>query len=321
MTLSAMNEFELIQTLMPLLPDNRHTIVGAGDDCAVIDLGVPGQWTLFKTDAVVQGVHFTAETLPEKVGRKALGRCLSDVAAMGGKPISAVVTIGLPRSYDSSWVTRVYMGMRELAQRFDTAIVGGETTTHPGGVFLSVAVLGAVNPGKCPLRSGAKPGDGIFITGELGGSILGKHLDFDPRIPEAAWLVEHFDIHCMMDISDGLAGDLPHILRASGCGAELLASAIPISQDARAQSVKPVSEGGSGKRPDPLSSALSDGEDFELLFTVASRDAVPLMDQWKAAFPNLRLTCIGKITEKTGLRLRTKDNVTEIHIHGYQHFA
>jgi len=320
-----MHEFELIHTLIPMLPRNAATIVGAGDDCAVIDLGIPGQWALFKTDAVVQDVHFTTKTPPEKIGHKALGRCLSDIAAMAGTPVSALVTLGLPRFYDPAWVSRIYAGMSELATRYETAIVGGETTTNPERVFLSISMLGKATPGKCPLRSDAKPSDAIFVTGELGGSILGKHLDFEPRIQEASWLVNHFDIHSMMDISDGLAGDLPHILRASRCGAELLASAIPISRDAR--TVCSSAHGRShdhsplSRHCDPLSSALSDGEDFELLFTVSSRDAAPLLDAWKNAFPGIRLSCIGKITGENGLRLRTKDNLTEISFHGYQHFA
>ena len=212
-------EFELINLLTPGLPKNSSVVVGAGDDCAVLDLGVPGRLVLFKTDAVVEGIHFTAETPPEKVGHKALARGLSDIAAMAGTPNSAVITIGLPREFDPKRVEQIYSGLNALAARHGVAIVGGETTTCPERMFISVALLGTVAAGKCPLRSGAKKGDASFVTGELGGSLAGKHLDFEPRLAEARWLVEHFTIHSLIDVSDGLAGDLRHILNASGVGA------------------------------------------------------------------------------------------------------
>ena len=206
-----MNEFELIGRLTRGLPTNSTVIAGAGDDCAVLDLGVPDRLVLFKTDAVVEGSHFTRDTPPEKIGHKALARCLSDIAAMGGTPNSAVVTLGLPPGFDVGRVERVYAGMSEVARRHEVAIVGGETTTLREGMLISVALLGSVPRGKCLRRSGAQPGDGIFVTGELGGSLAGKHLDFEPRLAEARWLAENFDIHAMIDLSDGLAGDLRHI--------------------------------------------------------------------------------------------------------------
>src|SRR5512140_1808599 len=136
-----MTEFELIKSLVPALPVNATTIVGAGDDCAVIDLGLPNQWVLFKTDAVVAGVHFTMETAPEKIGYKALARCLSDFAAMAGQPGSAVVTLALPPGYDGGWVNALYGGLNAAARRFGVAVVGGETTTNPERVLISVAML------------------------------------------------------------------------------------------------------------------------------------------------------------------------------------
>ena len=230
-----MNEFDLIQQLTRSLPANETVVIGPGDDCAVLDLKLPGQWLLFKTDAVVQDIHFTTETPPEMIGRKALARCLSDIAAMAGTPNSALVTIGLPREYDPVFVEKIYSGMNELARRYDVAIVGGETTTNPGGILISIALLGTVARDKCILRSGAKPGDAIFVTGELGGSLEGKHLDFEPRLAEARWLAEHFSLHAMIDLSDGLAGDLRHIVKASKVGAELLGTSIPASRTARAR--------------------------------------------------------------------------------------
>ena len=205
-----MNEFELINQLIRHLPSNDTVRVGPGDDCAVLDLGVPGRLLLFKTDAVVEGVHFTRETAPEKIGHKALARALSDIAAMAGTPTAAVITLGLPRAFDPKFVEAVYAGMNALARRHHVAIVGGETTTNPGGMLLSIALLGTVAKDKCLLRSGAGAGDAILVTGELGGSLAGRHLDFEPRLAEARWLAEHFSIHAMIDLSDGLAGDLRH---------------------------------------------------------------------------------------------------------------
>lgn len=309
-----MNEFELISRLIPGLATNDALLVGAGQDCAVLELGSEEHNFLFKTDAVVEGVHFTKETPAEKVGRKALARNLSDIAAMAGTPVSALVTIGLPKEFDPEYVLRLYEGLNELAREYKMSVAGGETTLSPERVFISVAVIGTVPKKQAISRAGAKAGDAIFVTGELGGSLAGKHLDFQPRIEEAKWLARHYSIHAMMDLSDGLAGDLRHVLRESKVGAELLSGAIPIS---RAAKLKSKNE--SSAKP-PLLAALTDGEDFELLFTVGSRSAVPVLDEWKKQFPETRLSCIGKITAEAGLRLRDKQGIRNLGAHGYTHF-
>ena len=308
-----MNEWDLIARIAPALPRNSSVVIATGDDCAVLDLGAP-EHVLFKTDAVVEGIHFTKETPPEKIGHKALARCLSDIAAMAGKPNSALVTLALPGDFDPTFVDGIYAGLNALAAKHEVAIVGGETTTNPDRTLVSIALLGTVGKGQCVLRSGAKPSDAIFVTGELGGSIHGKQFDFEPRVKEALWLRENFEIHAMIDLSDGLAGDLRHILRASQAGAELLATAIPISRDA-----KRASRMESSAKP-PLLAALTDGEDFELLFTLASKDAVSLVDAWRTTFSNLRLTCIGKIMAEPGLRIRDNQGVRSLNVHGYTHF-
>jgi len=310
-----MNEFELIARLTRALPTNDSVVVGAGDDCAVLDVGAGDRLLLFKTDAVVEGVHFTNATPPEKVGRKALARCLSDIAAMAGTPTAAVITVGLPKQFNPVSVEKLYAGINALAKAHGVAIVGGETTTNPERVFISVALIGNVPREKVLLRSGAKAGDAIFVTGELGGSIAGRHLEFEPRLLEARWLAEHFPIHSMMDVSDGLAGDLRHILSASNVGAELLRAAIPISRAARV-----LSKRGDAAKP-ALVAALTDGEDFELLFTVASKSAVPLLDAWKKQFRKLELSCIGKIVNGEGIKLRDETGVRPLHAHGYVHFS
>jgi len=309
------NEFELISKLTNSLPTNSFVVEGAGDDCAVIDSGQPGRYLLFKTDAVVQGIHFEADADPVRVGHKALSRCLSDIAAMAGRPIAALVTIALPEDFDVEYVRKIYEGMSEVAREYGVAIVGGETTTNPERVLISISLLGDVASDKCIKRSGAKAGDALFVTGDLGGSIAEKHLHFHPRIREAHWLVENFAIHSMIDLSDGLAGDLRHILDASKVGAEIRAGSIPISRAAKLQAkMKP-----NGKTP--LIAALSDGEDFELLFTATSKDAVALLDGWKKQFPHTRLTCIGKINATQGLKIRDEHGVRELNIHGYAHFS
>lgn len=310
-----MKEFDLIARLTKALPGNDSVVVGAGDDCAVLDCGAPDRQLLFKTDAMVEGIHFTKETPPEKVGRKALARCLSDIAAMGGQPGAALVTIGLPQNYEVQVVEQIYAGMNALATEHAVAIVGGETTTSPERMFIAISLTGFVPTGKAVLRSGAKPGDAIFVSGELGGSLAGRHLDFTPRVAEARWLAAHFKVHAMIDLSDGLAGDLRHMLNASHVGAELLSRAIPITRSAKlgareSSSAKPA-----------LLAALTDGEDFELLFTVASKSAVHLLDGWQEQFPGLKLSCIGKITQEPGLRLRDARGVRTFDAHGYVHFG
>ena len=310
-----MTEFDLIREIIPGLASNDQVVVGAGDDCAVLDMGDPLSLTLFKTDAVVQGVHFEVSTEAERVGHKALARCLSDIAAMAGTPIAALITLGLPLNFDPKYVLGIYTGINSLARRFGVAVVGGETTRNESGIIISVSLLGSIPRGRLLLRSHAKVGDAIFVTGKLGGSISGKHLDFEPRLTEARWLAEHFKIHALMDISDGLAGDLPHILRASLVGADLLSDAIPISREAQLRA-----KAESAAKP-PLLAALTDGEDFELLFTLPSRLAVQLMDAWRVQFPELNLSCVGRVTSLPGLRLKSKMGSKPMPQHGYDHFA
>jgi thiamine-monophosphate kinase len=310
-----MNEFELIAKLTHALPVNKSVVTGAGDDCAVLDLDAADKLILFKTDAVVEGFHFTRETPPEKIGRKALARGLSDIAAMAGTPTAALVTMALPEKFDAESVAKIYDGLNALARDHGVAIVGGETTTNPERILISISLIGTVARGKQVLRSGAKIGDGIFVTGELGGSLEEKHLDFEPRLAEARWLAEHFSVHAMIDLSDGLAGDLRHILNASGVGAEILKSAVPVSRPAKSRVKKD-----SGAKP-AFAAALTDGEDFELLFTVAGKDAVKLLDAWKKQFPQLKLSCIGKIVGGKGILIRDKSGSHQLNAHGYVHFA
>lgn len=309
-----MNEFDLIAQLTSGLPGSDSVIVGPGDDCAVLDVGNPDHWQLFKTDAVVEGVHFKPDADPEKIGHKAIGRCLSDIAAMAGNPTAALITIALPAGFEDDRISRIYDGIKKLAGQFAVAIVGGETTTSKGGMLISIAMLGTIPKSRTLLRSGARVGDAVFVSGELGGSIFRKHLEFQPRIREAQFIADRFDIHALIDISDGLAGDLRHITTQSRCGAELLGSMIPISKTA-----KVAARNETTAKP-ALLAALTDGEDFELLFTVSPKDAVALKDAWAEQFTDLRLSCIGRITEGDKVILRSDYGVRELPQHGYVHF-
>ncbi len=310
-----MNEFELIRILTRGLSSQSNVRVGPGDDCAVMDVGIPDKELLLKVDAVVEGVHFTSDTEPERIGHKALARPLSDIAAMAGTPLAALVTLALPPSFKPSTIEAIYAGMEALGRRYHVSIVGGETTRNPERMLLSVAVIGTVDRNRHVSRRGARPGDALFVTGELGGSLNGKHLDFEPRLEQARWLQEHFSPHSMIDLSDGLAGDLRHLLRDDQLGALLQGNAIPISRAAKLRA-----RAADGGKP-PLLAALTDGEDFELLFTIGSGQAVALLDAWKERFPDLKLSCIGRIRTEPGISLRDARGTRDLNDHGYVHFS
>lgn len=265
------NEFDYIRWIRRQTPMSSGVLVGPGDDCAV--LAPRSRATLVTTDMLMEGVDFVlAEVDPVAIGRKAIGVNLSDIAAMAGVPTAVVVSVSLPK-HPPGRTTRdlaeqLYRGMREVADGFGVPIVGGDTNTWDNGLVISVTALGEVTERGAVLRSGAKPGDVIFMTGRVGGSILGRHLAPTPRVREALALHHVVTLHAMIDISDGLAADLNHILTESRCGAILNASSVPIHDDAVALSQR------TGQTP--LHHALNDGEDFELIFTVSAADAVML---------------------------------------------
>ncbi|MGF1579228.1 MAG: thiamine-monophosphate kinase [Gemmataceae bacterium] len=251
-------EFELIRWIRDRTEERPQVEIGPGDDTAVV------RWNsnrcLFTTDSLLEGTCFLlAEAGPHRVGRKAMAVNLSDIAAMAGKPVAAVVSVCLPKEANSDLVQGLYEGMREVADEFETAIVGGDTSVWGGELVISVAMIGQVT-GKGPvLRSGARLGDWVCVTGPLGGSIQGKHLDFSPRVHEAQTLHTRVDLTAMIDISDGLASDLNHICEESGCGAVLFSQDIPLTNESL-YSPGPLS---------PVEHGLHDGEDLELLFTVS----------------------------------------------------
>jgi len=210
-------------------------------------------------------------------------------------PIAAVVSVALPKSAGREFSEQLYLGIRELADSFNTAIVGGDTNSWDGKLAISITLFGEATERGPVLRSGAKPGDWVFVTGPLGGSIRGHHLTFTPRVREALRLHEVADLHAMIDVSDGLAADLNHILEESQCGAVLSASAIPISSAAIELSQS------SGKSP--LEHALGDGEDFELVFTLSPTEGEKLLREQTVS--GIALTKIGECVE-SGLWLKEK---------------
>jgi len=303
----SLSETELIQRLTENLPADSSVLTGPGDDCAVLDWS--GSKLLFKTDAIVEGIHFDRDTPPEAIGRKALARALSDIAAMAGTPTHALITLGVHADMEPSLIEAVYQGLRDCAREHHVNIVGGETTSL-SQLTLSISLIGKAS--KPMLRTGSAVGDAIFVSGELGGSLAGHHLNFDPRLKEARWLSDQDIVHAMIDLSDGLATDLRHLL-SDQTGAELLTRALPIRRAAKER----ARDNPSGKTA--LLAALTDGEDYELLFTVSPKDAVPLLDGWKSAFPETPLHCIGKITDQPGIALRDDKGVKPLTLHGYDH--
>lgn len=308
------NEKAIIAKLLAKIPKSDRVLLGAGDDCAIIKACETNEDFLIKVDSVVENVHFTKKDSAEKIGRKALARALSDIAAMGGKPDYALVSIALRSAADAPFMERAYEGLIALAKEFDVAIAGGETSRHPGGIFISVTLIGTVKKDFAISRSGAKIGDAIFVSGELGGAMWGHHLDFMPRIFQGQWLSQNAKVHAMIDISDGLVTDLNHLISASKVGALIDESFLPIRKIAKVQSKK------IGKSA--LISALCDGEDFELLFTISPNHALKMKEDWAKTFPDLQLSLIGRIEEKRGLRLRQKGKMTCLKtLDGFDHFS
>lgn len=299
-----MGEFDYIAWLRRLTAQSPHVLVGPGDDCAVL---AARDRLLVTTDMLLEGTHFVlAEAGPRRVGRKAMAVNLSDIAAMGGTPIAAFVSVGLPRSTASEIAESLYHGMREIADAFDTSIAGGDTNTWTGGLVINVTLVGEPGPQGPILRSGAKAGDWLFVTSPLGGSLLGKHLDFTPRVREALELQKHVNIHAMIDISDGLAADANHLCEESGVGLVFFPERIPI-----APAVHELRDGIA-----PLEHALGDGEDFELAFAVTPDDGERLLV--KQPLSGITLYHVGTFTSEHGIRLDHGDPV-QIRPLGYAH--
>lgn len=280
-SLNEVGEDETLHVLLGRLPAcggfAAGVLVGVGDDCAVVR-GDEKRDFLLKTDAVVEGVHFSPDTPAHCVGRKALARAVSDVAAMGGTPLYALITLAVHASRDLNYLAELYHGLGQLAAQYGVTVVGGETTSLPReGLVISVALVGSVPCGGAVLRSTAQVGDVLAVTGKLGGSLVsGRHLTFEPRVEMGQMLAQVEGVHAMMDLSDGLGTDLPRMLLASSQAAN-----VPLQAELDWESI-PCHDGCT------VQQAVSDGEDYELLVALSEV-------AWQEASDRLGLTKIGRV--------------------------
>ena len=298
-----------------------RVLAGIGDDCAVLRLP-PHHDTLVTTDFTLEGIHFRREWHPaESVGHRTLARGLSDIAAMGGEPVAAFLSLALPRDLPQAWVKRFLRGLMRLAGEYDIALAGGDTAASPGGILADIAVVGTAPNGTDVLRSGARPGDRIFVSGELGGSAAAlfemtarpkrrlnprhyaRHFYPQPRVELGRVLRARALATAMIDLSDGLSTDLAHICYESGVGAEI------------ADELLPVARVGRPARQVSLDLALHGGEDYELLFTVPPGKRVP------AQVAGVALTHIGHITRgRKVFAINANGLAYELAPKGWEHF-
>lgn len=280
-----------------LPPPGDGVIAGIGDDCAAVKGPRAGRLLLLKTDCVVEGRHFRTEDKPSAVGWKAVCRAVSDIAACGGSPKSALVACVVPAGREGAWLAGLYRGINRAARTFGFDVVGGELARTEGPAVITVSMTGEVERRLLTLRSGGRPGDVLFVSGLLGGSLAsGWHLQFHPRLEQATWLVRNFRIRAMMDLSDGLAADLPRMAAASGTGFRVFPTDLP-------------------RRPGvSVAGALGDGEDFELLFALAPGQAAEVVPAWRKRWPRIPLTRIGRL-EPAGVREGLGST------RGFDHFA
>jgi thiamine-monophosphate kinase len=303
MKIKDLREIDLIRRLSKGFRLDRTVIKGPGDDTAVLEW-TKDKYLLFTCDMTIEGVHFDLNNAaPFQIGWKALGRGISDIGAMGGVPKYAVVSLGISPELDISVADGICMGIKDLADKFSVNIVGGDMSVSKK-IVIDISLIGHVEKSKLVLRSGAKTGDLIFVTGTFGRSIKKKHLNFMPRVNAARQILGSFKINSMIDVSDGLAFDLNRVLKASNVGAHIYESVIPLSEDA-----------------DSVNNALYDGEDYELLFTMSAKEARRFIRAASSKM-NVPITFIGEIvSKKEGYRIVRLDGKEEnVKIEGYSHF-
>jgi len=309
--MSIKSEFQLIDWIRQNNPlSHPEVLTNIGDDMAVIR--VDREKLLISTDTILEGVHFDLNTATlAQAGYKAMACSLSDCAAMAALPFIAVVAVALPQNLPMSDAQLLHQGMQKAALTYNCPIVGGDTTSWDKPLAVNVTMLARTGPKEPVLRSGSRPGDAIMVTGELGASLQGRHLEFTPRIVEAQLLNKMVQLHALIDISDGLSSDLAHICRQSHTSALIDSSAIPVSPAAQ-------------QSPDPLHAALTDGEDFELLFCVDPDEASGLLRDWHL-HSDIRLSRIGQITppqENNLIQLRHPNGTLKpLTVKGWEHFT
>jgi len=315
-----MSEKALIARIRRKAVQGRSLVVGIGDDSAVLKIR-DGHQTLVTTDFSLEGVHFRREWHPpESVGHRCLARGLSDIAAMGGEPVAAFLSLALPRKLPQKWVDGFLRGLLKLAEKFDVSLAGGDIAESPRGVAADIVVVGSVPKGRAIFRSGARPGDRIYVTGDLGGSAATLKLLFDgksrvrprdfrqhfypvPRIEVGRFLREKNLAAAMIDISDGLSTDIAHICGESGVGAEILEQALP-----KASIERPA-------HAVDLRFALHGGEDYELLFTAPRGKRIP------SRIAGVDITQIGQIKRTNKIvMINQQGTARELRPQGWEHF-
>ncbi len=312
-----MTEFGFIEQIaarFAALPANGFE--GIGDDCAVLPIG-NREALLFTTDLLTEGVHFLrAATSARELGRKSLAVNLSDVAAMGGRPVATLLSLSLPVDTTDDWAVEFMEGYRELSERFGVALVGGDTTRSDSSIVINVTAIGRAETSHIKRRSDARAGDTIFVSGELGASGAGLadllagrydtplaaiHRNPQPQVAEGLWLGTRPEVHAMMDLSDGLASDIRHLLERSHCGAELDTERIPCAAGA------------------DLRQAVCGGEDYKLLLTADAAHSEQLAADYRARF-GAPLYAVGRITDGGGLVWRENGRPIAPSWHGFRHF-
>jgi len=320
-------ELQLIQWLKENLPSHPRLKVGLGDDAAVLSLADKSECVV-TTDLLAEGTHFRLSEAPaERVGHKALAANLSDLAAMAAEPLAAVISLALPRHGGLALAKQLYQGMLPLAESQSLILAGGDTNAWDGPLVISITALGTVGPRGSLLRSGARPGDRLIVTGYLGGSMLGRHLDVEPRVAEALYLQNNYALHAGIDLSDGLALDLHRVLSESKCGAVVYADAVPISDAARSMARQEAAEHpqqqitaaqhAAAQHAAALEHALHDGEDFELALAVPAESAERLLRDQPLDVP---LTDVGEFVAASGMWLMDVNGQREpLAARGFEH--
>lgn len=313
-----MTEFGFIEQIAARFADlPAHGFEGIGDDCAVLPLAGGEESLLFTADLLTEGVHFLrAAATAREIGAKSLSVNLSDIAAMGGRPVATLLSLALPADAAGAWAAEFMEGYRAVSERFGVALIGGDTTASTGGITINVTAIGRAPAAHIKRRSDARPGDTVFVTGELGASAAGLqdllagrfdtplaavHRNPQPQVAEGAWLGARPEVHAMMDLSDGLASDLRHILDRSHCGAAIETTLLPVAA-------------GADRRQ-----AACGGEDYQLLLTADAASAERLAHDFAARFGK-RLYAVGRITPSPGLVWLENGQPADLDWQGFSHY-
>ena len=309
------SEKSLIARIRRISGTSRRIALGIGDDAAILRIP-PGHETLVTTDFSLEGVHFRRDWhSPESVGHRCLARGLSDIAAMGGEPVAVFLSLALPEKLPQKWVDGFLRGLTALARKYGVALAGGDTSASPDGILADIIVVGSAPVGTALRRSGAKPGDFVYVTGELGVSALAlakmyasprkklnakkypRHFFPEPRLAVGRYLRERKIATSMIDLSDGLSTDLHHICEESKVGASISAELIPRADDVSVEQ------------------ALHGGEDYELLFTAPAKCKI------NGKIAGVAVTRIGEILRKKKVSLLVELKEVELRPGGWEHFA